>query len=353
MHFTHRAPVPARPRGRHPRAGAPAAWIAAALWACAAWACAPALAQPDRQQRIGRTVADEASPHYRFQHFRLAGPDGAPRWQVRLGIPTAAAPAAGFPALYMLDGNAALMEFDAGLLAQLAQAAPPVLVFIAHDNDLRIDGPARTADYTPSAAAHGAEGEVQGGGAAEFAQAIVERIQPQVRERARIDTAREALWGHSFGGLFVLDTLYRRSDAFDAWIAASPSLWWDQARQLGAPEREFAARPPRAPVQVLILQGERERYPQRFADRDGRDRNDPRVAAHLARIAAAPADATQALAPRLDRLPTVSACYRMLPDLGHGPMLGASVRVAARALAQPKQTLCAVGPASRVVPPTP
>ncbi len=45
--------------------------------------------------------------------------------------------------------------------------------------------------------------------------------------------------GESLAGLFVLDTFLRTPEAFDDYIAISPSLWWDRQRLA----REFAAHP--------------------------------------------------------------------------------------------------------------
>ncbi|MGO1072896.1 alpha/beta hydrolase [Lysobacter sp. CA199] len=314
------------------------------LGACLA--LSPVAAQPrDPRQTIGPTVADAPSAAYRFERFVIESADGRRRWRVTLGIALQRAPRHGFSALYMLDGNAALMEFDQALLAELARGAAPVLVFIGHDNDLRIDTAARTRDYTPSAAL-GEGGVRSGGGADAFAEAIVERIQPEVRRRVPLDRSREAVWGHSFGGLFVLNLLYTHGDAFATWLPASPSLWWDQGMLLGAPERGFFERKRQRPVSVLLMQGERERRP----DEAGRDRGDPRVAAHLARIAAAPADATQRLAERLDRKRGAQACYRSFAGLDHGPMLRASVRAAAQIVAADARAPCRQGQAVSQLP---
>lgn len=308
----------------------------AAAFALCAFA-APTFAQPDPNQRIGATVADAPSPHYRFDSFVVSSADGRQRWRVRLGIPRQRAPTQGFAALYLLDGNAALMEFDAELLARLARGRAPVLVFVGYDNDLRIDSAARTRDYTPSAVEDPAGAGPRGGGAEAFARVLVERIQPQVRRRARIDRSHEALWGHSLGGLFVLDLLYTRGDAFAQWFSASPSLWWDGGRELGEPERRFVSEPLRRPAQVTILQGGREREP-RAQIKPG---DEARAAAQRARIAAVPADAARQLASRLQAKPGVTACYREFAELGHGPMLRASVRAAAMALADPAQACAA------------
>jgi predicted alpha/beta superfamily hydrolase len=53
---------------------------------------------------------------------------------------------------------------------------------------------------------------------------------------------REALFGHSYGGLFALHALFTRPSSFDTFIAASPSIWWnnqfileEEARFRGTP----------------------------------------------------------------------------------------------------------------------
>jgi predicted alpha/beta superfamily hydrolase len=38
------------------------------------------------------------------------------------------------------------------------------------------------------------------------------------------------LFGHSFGGLFALNTFLHYTEAFDVYIAIDPSLWWDNAK---------------------------------------------------------------------------------------------------------------------------
>lgn len=307
----------------------------AAAFALCAFA-APTFAQPDPNRRTGTTVADAPSPHYRFDSFVASSADGRQRWRVRLAIPRQRAPTQGFAALYLLDGNAALMEFDTELLAQLARGRAPVLIFVGYDNDLRIDRAARTRDYTPSAVEDAAGAGPRGGGAEAFARVLVESIQPQVRRRARIDRSHEALWGHSLGGLFVLDLLYTRGDAFAQWFSASPSLWWDGGRELGEPEQRFLREPLRRPAQVTILQGGRERE----ARAPAKPGDAARAAAQRARIAAVPADAARQLASRLQAKPGVTACYREFAELGHGPMLRASVRAAALAMAADPARAC-------------
>lgn len=42
-----------------------------------------------------------------------------------------------------------------------------------------------------------------------------------------MSVSREALYGHSYGGLLALHTLFTSTDSFDLYIASSPSIWWN------------------------------------------------------------------------------------------------------------------------------
>ncbi|MGH8052969.1 MAG: alpha/beta hydrolase [Stenotrophomonas sp.] len=284
--------------------------------------CPPAMAQQrNPAQLIGQTVADTGSAHYRFERFVVCSDDGLRTWRVNLGIPAGKVPKAGFPALWMLDGNGALMEFDAPLLEELAQTQPTVLVFVGYDNQQRIDSPARTRDYTPSAEAPDEGGAAVGGGADAFLEVLERRIRPQVAQRVAVDADQQALWGHSLGGLFVLHALYTRGGAFQTYVPASPSLWWQQGMMLGAPEQQFIGNNAghRARVLMMLGGGERDR------DTSKRDMNNPRVLAHLKRVSGAPSDAAEQLSARLRQVPGLNVEYHQFEGLGHGPMFRASL----------------------------
>ncbi|KAH6842830.1 Alpha/Beta hydrolase protein [Chaetomium sp. MPI-CAGE-AT-0009] len=63
-------------------------------------------------------------------------------------------------------------------------------------------------------------------GADAFLDFIGSHLRPWVRETVfpHVEFARDALYGHSSGGLFVTWALMNRPEMFDTWIAASPSL---------------------------------------------------------------------------------------------------------------------------------
>jgi predicted alpha/beta superfamily hydrolase len=50
------------------------------------------------------------------------------------------------------------------------------------------------------------------------------------------------LSGWSFGGLFTFRTFLDHPEAFSAYLAISPSLWWEQDAVVGASKAMFAKR---------------------------------------------------------------------------------------------------------------
>jgi len=280
-------------------------------------------------QPIGETVADRESAHYRFERFTVSSADATRTWRVRVGIPKREAPTTGWPSLWMLDGNAALIEFDDTLLAELAaRPEPHALVFISHDNQLRTDSAQRNRDYTPVLLPpEDATGALGNGGADALLEVIERQIRPQVDRFAPLNPNQRSVWGHSLGGLFVLHTLFTRTGAFDSYIAASPSMWWGNAYAVTASER-FVAHNAGHPARVIIHLGGLER----IGDRGPRDLTNPRVVAHLKRIQAAPPDAAMQLAQRLESVPGIEVSYREFLGLGHGPMLRASLMAALHAI---------------------
>ena len=188
------------------------------LLACACAASVPlagfvstALAQPDLTQKAGPSVADAPSDSYRFDRFELDAADGARRYRVQLAVPRRVPPPAGFPVLYLLDGNAAFAALTQAQLASMAaQETPPVIAAIGYATDLRFDVVARTCDYTPplpeggdssAAVSSDAARGRRTGGADVFLDLIETSIKPAVLSRTTIDAARQSLWGHSYGGL--------------------------------------------------------------------------------------------------------------------------------------------------------
>lgn len=74
------------------------------------------------------------------------------------------------------------------------------------------------------------EGQPSGDGSADkMMKAIVKEIKPAISKQFRTNDL-EILSGHSMGGLFTTYAALSYHDAFDYFIAISPSLWWQQQR---------------------------------------------------------------------------------------------------------------------------
>lgn len=286
---------------------------------------APAAAQPDLSRRVGTTVADSGVPGWRFEQFRVASVDGQRQYRVRVVLPATTSSMRRAPVAYLLDGNAALMEIDGALFARLARAPrPPVIAFIAHDNDLRIDADSRAFDYTPrrpggDEAQRDAIGGRRNGGADAFLDLVQNVIAPRVEAMAHVDPTERALWGHSYGGVFVLHALFVRPGAFDVYAAADPSLWWGGAYLLEEEAASKQVAPPAPRVRLWVGEGGRDEARMPPPGRDPAQVDAMRVAR-----ASIPADATARMAARL-RERGLPVEFSTLPGHSHGETLGATL----------------------------
>ena len=258
-----------------------------------------AQARPDLERKIGVTVADSQSPDYQFSDLRFNSADGQRHYRIRIAQPRIAPPPTGYPVVYLLDGNAVLMELNASLLARLAaQNQPPVLVLLSYDNDLRIDAKGRSHDYTPA-----------NGGADAFLKLIESRVKPAVAAKVAINSQRQTLWGHSYGGLFVLHTLLTQPAAFQNYVAVEPSLWWGNGFILQEAQRVIE-RHPAMSAHLWLWTGGGEKM---------------RSAPPNIKQQQLPADAAQRLAERLATLNGLRVSFREWPGLDHGTMFSAAI----------------------------
>lgn len=144
--------------------------------------------------------------------------------------------------LYMLDGNAAIDDVDKDTLRLLAKSetpnTAPALVFIGYQTPYRFDVTARAYDYTPPLYARPAKAfqekgrERLNGGAAHFYELIEKQIKPWVYDQLGDIPEQEAIWGHSYGGLFVLYNLFKHPEAYQQYFSADPSLWWQNGEMI-------------------------------------------------------------------------------------------------------------------------
>lgn len=135
-----------------------------------------------------------------------------------------------YPVLYALDGDDHL-DHAAATAAFLARhgAMPPVIVVGVRNVD-------RNRDFTPSRV----KALPTSGGADRFLAFLVNELVPAVSSAFRTERFR-VLSGHSLGGLLALHALATAPSSFDAYLAMSPSAWWDDelvVKELGARLRD-------------------------------------------------------------------------------------------------------------------
>lgn len=130
-----------------------------------------------------------------------------------------------YPVLYVTDAGAQFNHTltTADFLARQRRMPPVIVVGITH--------PDRTHDLTPTQSGRSlSDGRPvalsNAGGAPKFREFIEAELIPYIDSNYRTAPYR-IFSGHSFGGLFAVDTLFTRPSMFNGVIAISPTLDWE------------------------------------------------------------------------------------------------------------------------------
>lgn len=138
---------------------------------------------------------------------------------IQVFIPPAYKPGSAdkYDVLYVLDGG----NWNTGLILKVRRFLedehymPPTII-------VSIMGIDRNKDLTPTRI----DNWSTSGGAANFLSFIKDELIPYVN-KTYPSNGDNTLWGHSLGGLFVINALLNAPHAFKSYIAVDPSLWWD------------------------------------------------------------------------------------------------------------------------------
>lgn len=65
-------------------------------------------------------------------------------------------------------------------------------------------------------------------------------LMPAINKKYNVDQYKQALFGHSLSGLFVLWTLFTRTKLFQYYLASSPSIWWNDHEILTYAEQFYS-----------------------------------------------------------------------------------------------------------------
>lgn len=198
--------------------------------------------------------------------FEMASEATGETYRVLVRIPAEPPPEAGYPALWMLDGDASFplcfghaAHPSAG--RDGAREDPGVIVAVGFPGGATFDVDARARNYTPEP--DGETGDLVSpafGGAAGFLRFLTEELRPAIAARLPLDANRQTLFGFSYGGLFTVHAALGDHGRFQRYWAASPSLWFSGGLLL---RRMRAAAPMIAGERLVLTVGRDEQYPAR------------------------------------------------------------------------------------------
>jgi uncharacterized protein len=210
------------------------------------------------------------------------------RYSLLIALPDGPPPPQGYPVVYVIDG---VLHFGAATEAARGTGRPAVVVGLSYPfDDVRFVakalskpipaagaevsfadeqaaiGVTRDRDLTPPTSREylaslpiPLDMSLGAGGADAFLKMIELDVKPRIAAMVPVDAHDQALVGHSLGGLTVLRALFTEPKAFRTFVAASPSIWWNN-RSVLVDEAAFGEEVRRGTIapRVLITVGGRE-----------------------------------------------------------------------------------------------
>lgn len=199
-----------------------------------------------------------------IDQFELPHPNGRDQYRISVARPAQADPAAQQSSvLFVLDGdlNFGIATELARFRAYLNLPGSVIVVGVGYGAGLAELMRRRSTDLTLPLSEEGKKElgvALQGmdgpyGGAEATVAFLAEDLIPEIMRRyPEASPDRHILFGHSLGGLVAALALLTKTDAFAAYIVASPALFWDRfaiQKHLEA----FAARPESLATQPRVL----------------------------------------------------------------------------------------------------
>jgi predicted alpha/beta superfamily hydrolase len=185
-------------------------------------------------------------------------------YRIYIYKPDTVPPPEGYPVIYALDANSVFGTFVDAMRVQMRKPEktgvyPAIIVGIGYHTDQPFS-PYRVYDFTRPISKEDLPPHPAGlewpphGGAESFITFIKEKVKPEIERHLPVNIDKQTLFGHSLGGLFVLQTLFSEPDTFHTYIAGSPSIHWDT--QFFRSEKEaFIHKVKQSERQIKILVG--------------------------------------------------------------------------------------------------
>ena len=147
--------------------------------------------------------------------------------------------------LYVLDGDAFSLPIAEAIKLQMRNSPktkvdPTIVVGISYHENQSFSRERRFNDFTPKKQHKPLEDDIrkdfpEGGGIESFLEQL-NRVHLFLLDKYSIKKEKVGFFGHSLGGLCVLESYIRNSLPFITdFIAVSPSLWWDQEEFFNRP----------------------------------------------------------------------------------------------------------------------
>jgi predicted alpha/beta superfamily hydrolase len=145
--------------------------------------------------------------------------------RIYIHVPTDSSRNKTYPVMYLLDGenHFHLLSAYTDYLSHWGVIPPIIVVGI-----INVD---RRKDLTPSKSIMNYEGQIdttyaQSGGNELFFQFLQKELIPYIEKNFKTSPFK-IFAGHSFGGNTTINCMLNHPAMFDAYMAVSPSLWWD------------------------------------------------------------------------------------------------------------------------------
>lgn len=173
-----------------------------------------------------------------------------------------------FPVLYLPDAWWTFgMATDIARVLSADQLIPPMLVVgIGYPGGLGDAIALRVRDMTlrqsdamerfiaQEVAEFGPHPPLTSGGADDFLRFLTEELAPRIERVYRGDPNQRVLHGHSLGGSFVVDAVFRQPEAFSHYLASAPALFIDDGVSF-LNERLYAADHRSVPANLYLAVG--------------------------------------------------------------------------------------------------
>jgi len=152
-------------------------------------------------------------------------------YRIWVSEPQGEVPAEGYSVIYVLDSPQMFPILSAAntAYARSIRETAALVVGIGYPKDANVMQE-RTWDLTPFA---DETGRMKTGGAKDFLGFIKDDLKPLIEKTYNVNKTKQALYGHSFGGLFTLYTFFTSPESFQKYAMISPSIWFGNKKVLG------------------------------------------------------------------------------------------------------------------------